>query len=305
MLWVSWNLKILVIGGTGLVGRKCIAAFSSNEFEVFSTYHDKKMSSEGCLHLDITDMDEIYDVFQNVRPDVVIHTAAFIDVDGCEREQEKAFMVNVRGTEKLARISNRFKAKLVYVSSDYVFDGKKGMYTEDDTVHPVNYYGKSKLLGEEQVKAWCSNFLICRTAVVYGVDKKNFALWLVDNLSSGNKVRIVDDQYVSCTLNTDLAGQMLTLVSKDAKGVFHTAGAERMSRYDFALRLAAVFGFDAGLITPVPMNGFDWYARRPADSSLDVTKITSYKKPLTVKEGLEKFYDEWKETIDNISSIVY
>jgi len=284
-----------VIGGTGLVGQKCIAAFSRDDFEVFSTYHVKKDSSEKSMHLDITDMDEIYDVFQKTSPDVVVYTAAFIDVDGCERDQKKAFSVNVRGTEKIARISKRFHAKLVYVSSDYVFDGKKGMYVEDDTVHPVNYYGKSKLLGEEQVKAWCSDFLICRTAVVYGVDKKNFALWLVDSLSKGKKVRIVDDQFVSCTLNSDLAEQIFALITNDASGIFHTAGRERMSRYNFALHLADVFGFDTDLISPVSMKDFDWYASRPADSSLDISKISMFNKPLSVKEGLDRFYEEWKE----------
>ena len=304
--WVCFALRVLVIGGSGLVGYKINELFSGDEFEVFSTYHQQVMAGDQWYQMDMTDLDQVSNVFEKINPDVVVLAAAFTDVDGCEKHKKLAFQVNVLGTKKVAQIAEKHHARLVYLSTDYVFNGNTGKYVEDDLVDPLNYYGKTKLLGEAQVKAWCSEYLICRTSVVYGVNKSNFALWLVDALSHGNKVRIVDDQYVSCTYNVDLADQIAALLKQQATGVFHTAGGERISRYDFALQLSDMFGFDTGLITPVSIVDVDWAAQRPVDSSLDVSKITTYKQPLSVKEALDMFYKEYqkKSTGDKLASEV-
>jgi dTDP-4-dehydrorhamnose reductase len=293
---VCFALRVLVIGGSGLVGYKINELFARDEYEVFCTYHQQVETGEQWYQMDITDKDQVSSVFQQVRPEVVVLPAAFTDVDACETDRKQAFAVNVRGTKKVAQVAEKHHARLVYLSTDYVFNGHTGNYKEDDLVDPLNYYGKTKLLGEEQVKAWCSEYLICRTSVVYGVNKANFALWLVDNLQKEKNVRIVDDQWVSCTYNKDLAEQIRALVTQNATGVFHTAGGERISRYDFSCRLAEVFGFDVGLIEPVRLQDFNWVAQRPRDSSLDVTKVSKFKKPLTVNESLTRFFNEWKET---------
>jgi len=180
----------------------------------------------------------------------------------------------------------------MYISTDYVFNGEKGYYKEDDLPDPINYYGLTKLKGEDVVKKICNNFVIARTSVIYGVNKINFVLWVIDQLKKKKQVNIVKDQYVSPTLNIDLAEQILGLIEKDARGIFHTSGGERINRYYFTMIIADVFGLDKKLINPVRMKDMKWHAKRPADSSLDVSKISEIKKPHEIKKSIELLQEE-------------
>jgi len=232
-----------------------------------------------------------------MRPDVVVHSAALTDVDRCERERELAYKMNVEGTRAVAMAAKKAGSFLVYISTDYVFDGLAGMYRDDDSPNPVSYYGYSKLLGEQ----FCRG-CIARTCVIYGSrpasGKVNFALWLINSLRSGKEVRVVTDQFITPTLNTNLAGMVLEAADRRLCGVYNLAGATRLSRYDFAIELARAFDLDRDLIRRSRMEDMKWPARRPKDSSLDTSKAMGRLacKPLAIKEAIKHLVDEMPET---------
>jgi len=284
------QMKILVTGGSGLLGQALMNMFQDEE--IYGTYYQHPSTQKNMMYLDINSGEDVTNLIQKIKPHVVIHTAALTDVDDCEVHKQKATQINVEGTRNLVSSTHQIEAKFVYVSTDYVFDGEKGWYNEEDTPSPINVYGETKLAGEKVVEQECSDFLIARTSVIYGSAEGNFATWILSQLSQGKQISIVDDQYASPTYNHDLAEQLKALIEKDVRGIFHTAGGERMNRYQFALKVADVFGFDNELIKPVDMNTLKWIARRPHDSSLDISKITPYKKPYKIHQALRELNDE-------------
>jgi len=214
-------------------------------------------------------------------------------VELCETQRELANTINYGATRTIARSAREMNAFVVYVSTDYVFDGEKGMYRETDDPSPINFYGFSKLKGEQAIRDLLSDYLIARSSVIYGSvpasGKMNFALWLLDVLGNGKSATVVTDQYVSPTLNTNLAEMILDAIDRRITGTLHLAGASRVSRYEFALCLCKEWGLRSSLLQEASMRSMKWVAKRPRDSSLDVSKaMTSLRiKPLTVSESLK------------------
>jgi len=280
-------MKIFITGGSGLLGSKVAEIALARGDEVFSGYAHNLPEFGRAAKFDLMDEKSISELVRMVEPEVIIHSAALTDVDRCEREPELAFKMNVEGTRAVAEAAEKAGSFLVYISTDYVFDGQRGMYREDDETNPVSYYGYSKLLGEQ----FCQG-CIARTCVIYGSrpasGKVNFALWLLDSLKSGKEVRVVTDQFITPTLNTNLAGMVLEAADRRLCGVYNLAGATRISRYDYALELARVFDLDTNLILPSRMEDLLWVARRPIDSSLDTSKARRelMEKPLPLNEAL-------------------
>lgn len=261
--------------------------------QVISGYaHNKPEYGTGVI-FDLLNPSGISDLVDEMRPDVIVHSAALTDVDRCEREKDLAYKMNVEGTRVLAAAAEKAGAFLVYISTDYVFDGLRGMYREDDTTNPVSYYGYSKLQGEQ----FCRG-CIARACVIYGSrpasGKVNFALWLINSLKSGKEVRVVTDQFITPTLNTNMAGMVLEAADRNLNGIFHLAGATRISRYDYALELARVFDLETDLIVPSRMADMKWDAQRPIDSSLDTSKATRMlaERPLAIQDALEALKNE-------------
>ena len=280
-------MKILLTGGSGLFGRAFVELIKDRtSHDIYATYNENIVDSEEAVFLDITDKKRVEEVIKKLQPDVVVHAAAFTNVDKCEVEKEKAYDINAKGTKNVAMASNEIGAKMIYISTDYVFDGTKGFYEEKDKTNPISYYGLTKLEGEKAVQEICDDFIIARTSVIYGAHKKNFATWVIKELRKENQIKIITDQWVSPTLNVDLAEQILALIEKDEKGIFHTAGGERINRYDFVVEMARVFDFNEKLITPATSKEMNWIAKRPMDSSLNVSKISKIKKPYMVEESL-------------------
>ena len=285
-------MKVLVTGAAGLLGGK-LANVLSREYEVVPTHRTQALHPDS-MRMDVTDRDGVFRTLCEVRPDVVVHAAAETNVDKCETDRESAWKVNAAGTRNVAEACAKIGAKLIYISTDYVFDGKKGLYTEDDEVNPINYYGLTKLKGEQFVRDLCEDYVITRTSVLYGWHsrKLNFATWVVDSLRNGRKISVVEDHHNSPTLADNLAEMILNIVKRGASGVYHTAGAEKIARYEFALKIAEALGLDRALITPVRMRDFKvWVARRPVDSSLCVNRVRRETgvSPLCLSEALEKF----------------
>ncbi|MCK4424743.1 dTDP-4-dehydrorhamnose reductase, partial [Candidatus Bathyarchaeota archaeon] len=233
-------------------------------------------------------------IFQKINPEAVVHAAALTNVDKCETQKELAWKINVEGTENIAESCKKHQSFLIHISTDYVFDGEKGMYKETDKPSPINHYGLTKLKGEEHVKNLLDDYCIARASVIYGsipaTGKINFALWLLNKLKRKEKVKIVTDQWNSPTLNTNLANMILEVLERKLTGIFHLAGATRISRHEFARLLAENFILDENFITPVSSEEIKWIAKRPKDSSLNVNKAYQAlkNKPLKIHEALEK-----------------
>jgi dTDP-4-dehydrorhamnose reductase len=229
----------------------------------------------GTERLDICDAEETERIIYGFAPDVVFHLASLTNVDYCETHKKEAEKVNVEGTANVATACKQTGARMVFVSTDYVFDGKKGNYKESDKPKPVNVYGRTKLEGEKIVSKLVGS-LILRVSSLYGYngpsDKKTFEKFVIEKLKAGGQVKAVSQ--VTCpTLIDDASRAMIALVQKNASGVFHSTGPEGISRHGFALKVARVFGLNEKLV--VQSDDFSGPAKRPGDSSLNISKLQS------------------------------
>jgi len=217
---------LILVTGSGLLGSDVIRVLRK-EHEVTGTFsaHPK----EGAVRLDVTDRGATIETVGELRPEHVVHTAALTNVDYCEDHEEEAMAVNGQGTKNVADAARMAGARVVYVSTDFVFDGSKGMYREEDPVNPISVYAYSKLMGEYHVKE-LKGHVIARTSVVYGNARQNFVTWVRDSLAKGQAIKVVTDQYNSPTLSYDCALAIAALIKNGAEGTYHTAGGERISR---------------------------------------------------------------------------
>jgi dTDP-4-dehydrorhamnose reductase len=273
-------MRILLTGGTGQVG---------SAFCELATNHE--VIAPGHSELHIEDAAACHDLVAQIRPDWIVHPAALTDVDACEREPAKAFLVNATGAENLAKAASRNGSRMVLVSTDYVFDGSKGHYRESDATRPLSHYGRSKLEGERLVQAALPDAIVARTSVVFGPHKNNFVRWVRRSLRAGSPIKAAKDQWVTPTASADVARQILALVEADERGVWHTAGAERLSRLEMAQRIAEQDGLDPSPIQAVAMADLTWVAPRPRDSSLDTTKVSRLVRPMDFKTALATLGD--------------
>ncbi|MEW5760012.1 MAG: dTDP-4-dehydrorhamnose reductase [Candidatus Thermoplasmatota archaeon] len=267
--------KILVIG-CGLLGSRLISKISSNaNYKVVGADILEPEKDIEFYKLDITNIYDANKIIEKIKPELVIHTAAFTDVDGCEVEREKAWKINVDGTKNIGKACKKEKTKLIYVSTDFVFDGKKSMYREEDDVNPLGYYGLTKLEGEKALAELDIEYAIARTSVLFGWNKRklNYVTWLIKELSEKRNVKIVNDQYNSPTFADSLALPFLKIYEKNKFEIFHTSGSERISRYEFALKIADIFNLEKNLIMPISSDMLKQRAKRPSDSSLCVEKL--------------------------------
>ena len=283
--------KVLVTGASGLLGSKLVKT-AREVFEVIPTHGSTPLFKDS-IKMDITDFAQVSKIFNRVHPDYVMHTAAMTNVDKCETDKENAWKINVKGTENIATICGKSNIKPVYVSTDYVFNGEKGFYSEEDSAAPINYYGMTKLEGENKVRQNCDDYLITRTSVLYGWNKQksNFATWIINSLRNNTSIKVADDHFNSPTLADNLAEILVEMLRKNLKGTYHTAGDERISRYEFACAIAKAFSLNEKLITPTKMDKLTmWIAKRPRDSSLCVDKAKKELKTkiLNVKESLTR-----------------
>ncbi len=282
-------MKILLTGGTGLLGSEILRP-GSGKFEIFAPSHGTVRNAESA-QIDLLEPTSLDGAFNRFRPDVVIHTAAETNVDRCETEPDRAHRVNVASTEALARLCARANSKMVLVSTDYVFDGSRGLYSETDQPRPVNNYGVTKLQAERKVAELQPMHLIVRPSVIFGWGgrKENFFRWVLNRLDRGEFIEVPSDHFNSPTLAENLAANILQAVKDDLRGTLHLSGSERISRFDFAIRIARCFGMDSDLIKPLDMSQIkSWVAKRPRDSSLSVRKAEAIGlKSVGVTDALE------------------
>lgn len=262
--------RYLVIGGAGLVGSHVLRALRGRE--VLATYNRSTLSHG--VRLDITDPAAVERQLDTTRPDVVILAAAEPHVERCETELEATRLLNVEGPRSVAAAAARIGATVVVFSSEYVFDGTRGAYSEDDPAAPLNEYGKQKVELEE-IARLASEYLICRTSGVFGGEpnRKNFVLQLVDALGAGRPFTVPSDQVITPTDAVSLACAVVELVERGYRGTFHVVGPERLTRPAFARRVATAFGLDPAGLRSVPTADLDLKARRPLRAGLRDDKL--------------------------------
>ena len=272
--------RILITGSNGLLGQKMVELLSNSPSYTLlltskqdaSVFHDASLTYRT---LDTSHKQDVQKAFEEFEPEIIIHTAAMTNVDQCELEREAAWHTNVTSVENVVHASKLVGARIIHLSTDYVFDGKNGPYDEQARPNPLSYYGRTKLASENVITSSGLRATILRTMVLYGMAhgvKMNFALWLLKNLSEEKPVRVVNDQIGNPTLVDDLAYAILKVVELDRTGIHHVAGPDLISRYDFALALAKTFGFNKKLITPITTASLNQPAPRPLKSGFITLK---------------------------------
>jgi dTDP-4-dehydrorhamnose reductase len=242
--------------------------------------------------LDITDSLQTEKVVDELKPDVVINTAAMTQVDQCENDREQCWKANVTGVENLVAACSKNNVHLVHVSTDFIFDGTTGPLTETAIPKPVNYYGESKLAGEQAVQQSKSGWAILRTVLVYGVtpdmSRSNIVLWVKKSLEDGKTINVVNDQWRTPTLAEDLAMGCLLAAKKRASGIYHISGEEMMTPFDIAISTADFFKLDKALIHPTDSTKFKQPAARPLKTGFIITKAKKELgyQPHSFQEGL-------------------
>ncbi len=294
-------MRIAVTGANGLVGGEAVARLAPS--------HDVLALGRGACRLgtgrfrwadvDLGDGAVVRRALRDFGAERVLHAGAMTDVDGCEREPELAWRVNAGGSEAVALACRALGARLVAVSTDYVFDGERGPYREEDLPNARGVYARTKRVGEEAALVLVPDCAVARVAVVYSGRpgaKPTFATQIVEKLSRGEPVKAFSDQLVSPTLAANAAEMLCELLLEhDYRGVLHTCGATVLDRVDFARRVAARFGL-AGEIVPVRTADVKLPAPRPLRGGLVVSRAAALlrTKPLDVDAQLERFHAEWR-----------
>ncbi|MBK6772897.1 MAG: dTDP-4-dehydrorhamnose reductase [Ignavibacteria bacterium] len=288
-------MKILITGSNGLLGQAITSIFTrESDYELIQTsFEDHSYLSFGHIYetLDITLKEDVKRLTDFYAPDVIINCAAFTNVDKCETERELSWRINVDGVKNIIIAARRNNSRLIHFSTDYIFDGKNGPYTEESIPNPVSFYGREKLASENACITSDISFAIVRTLVLYGIGndvKPNFALWLIEKLRNNEPVPIVTDQISNVTMIDDLAYGALKITEKNLKGIYNIAGSDILSRFDFAMKVCEVFGYNKELVRPIITASLNQAAPRPLRSGLTTYKMESELgfKPMDSLEGL-------------------
>jgi dTDP-4-dehydrorhamnose reductase len=307
-------MKLLIIGASGVLGSRLYNDAIKKKWNAMGTYCSHECS--GLSYLDVSDKNSLEKTFNSFKPESVVMAGGITNVDLCTLKPKLAEEVNIKGTLNLVKKIKEYNSKLVYVSTDYIFDGKNGPYKEDDKPNPINTYGRTKLEAENIVRVNLKDYLIVRTCQLYGVAElnsspflrerqgegyvsgvaerssapsANFAVKIIHNMRTGKKIYVADDLYSTPTYSGSLSDIIIKLIEKRTCGVYHGAGIEFLNRYDYVSKIADVFGLDKGLIQKVKLKDLKLKAERPKKGGLRVDKAVREKiaKPYDCGTGLE------------------
>ena len=272
----------MITGAEGQLG-KALQIGLTDKFNILSTTRQPTQlakNQRNVQKLDITDKENISNVLESFKPAIIINCAAYTNVDGSEINKDLAHQVNVEGLRNLIQLSD-INTYLIQISSDYVFDGDNGPYSEDEHTFPVNYYGKTKLEAENILRGTRRKWAIFRPNVLYSSDlfsKGNFFAWIYKSLLKNNSISVVSDQISNPTFNQQFVKAIFQCIIMDFEGILHIGSDDYMSRYEFAMEIAMVFGLDSALITKIDTDSLtrkvkSYIAKRPLHSGLVVSKI--------------------------------
>lgn len=281
-------MRLLITGASGFLGARLIESLAAAH-EVAGTGHAK--AGGVLLPLDVTSEASIDGLLDERRPEAVLNCAALADPDACEREPDRARAVNAAGAGRLARGCARRGIRLVHVSTDLVFDGARGGYSEEDAPAPLSVYGRAKLEGEREVLVADPSAAVVRVSLVYGrarAGRPSFLDWLLAELTAGRRPRLFTDQWRTPTAMAQLPGVLERVAALPLSGVFHWGGGERVSRFQFGQAACRAFGFPEDRLEPAKLADFGYAAARPADCSLLSERLARAlgMKPWGLEEGL-------------------
>ncbi|WP_423149704.1 SDR family oxidoreductase [Rubrolithibacter danxiaensis] len=290
--------RVLITGSNGLLGQKLVdLILETGRAEIIATSKgiNRHPIKTGYVYdeLDITDIDQLRTVVSGHHPDVIINTAAMTNVDACEKNKELCWQLNVDAVKYLAEVCEEKNIHLIHLSTDFIFDGEKGPYSEEDEPNPLSYYGKSKLEAENILKASACKWTILRTIIVYGIVKdmsrSNIILWAKSALEKGAPINVVNDQWRMPTLAEDLAECCMLAAEKGIGGVFNASGKDMMSILEIVQAVADFWGLDKSLINPISAESLNQDAKRPVKTGfiLDKARKELGYQPHSFKEGLE------------------
>mgnify|MGYP005749168109 CR=1 FL=1 len=291
--------RVLITGSNGLLGQKLAELILPNaDVELLATSRGENKLADvfptlPFRSMDVTDPEQVEQVVSEFRPTHIIHTAAMTNVDQCESDREGAIKLNRDAVQYLVNTCEKYNVHLVHVSTDFIFDGENGPYTEDAEPNPVNFYGETKLMAEEVVKQAKCKWAILRTVLVFGVahdyGRTNIVLWVRDSLQSGKVIKVVNDQFRTPTLAEDLAMGCWLAVEHDAEGIYNISGNEMLTPYQMALQVADYFSLDKTLIDKADASTFTQPAKRPPRTGFDISKAQKELgyQPHTFMQGIQ------------------
>lgn len=261
---VQNSKRIFITGIKGQLGTT-LDKYLSSYFNVLNNQGDLK-------NIDISDKSELKYIFKELSPDYIINCAALTNVDFCEQNKSNSYEVNVNGIKNIISCTTN-DTKIIHISTDYVFSGNRNIYNESDIPNPLSYYGKNKLESENILRSSNRNYLIIRPSVIFGNTGNNFYVWVRDSLKNNKDISVVTDQISNPTWSWSLSEAIYKCILSNISGLFHYGGEEIISRYDFAVKIAKVHGFNTDRIIPIKTSDLNQQAKRPLYSALDNSKI--------------------------------
>lgn len=291
-------MNVLITGANGFLGHYLTRLLLDLEYDVIATGKGEcRLPFEGekgftYQPLDFTNPFEVHDVFERYDPWCVVHAGAMSKPDECEADQWKAYLVNVESTVSLLLNAEEYRCFFIFISTDFVFPGETGMYSEDDPREPVNFYGQTKMDAEDAVMEYPFDWAIVRTVLVYGEPLKgrtNILKIVEDKLRKGEKYRVVNDQVRTPTYVGDLARAIALIMIQRATGVYHISGSDVLTPYEMACAAAEYLGLDKKLLEPVTVSDFRELARRPLKTGFNISRAKKELgfEPVSFREGLE------------------
>lgn len=268
LIYKGGRMKILVTGSTGLLGSDVLRVLKTSDYDVLGVSR---------TDMDLTSKDQVEEVILGFRPHIIIHTAAYTNVEAAENNVKICMDTNVYGTMHIAYYAKLINATLIYISTDYVFDGLKDTpYCEDDSPNPLNIYGVSKLKGERVVKQLLDNYFIIRTSWLFGVNGDNFVKKMVATAKEKSEIKVVSDQVGSPTYTYDLAQFILNLIPSNDYGIYHVVNDGYLSWYGLSILIFNLLDKDI-LVSPIPTNKYNSIVKRPLNSRLSTDKLVKHK----------------------------
>ncbi len=287
--------RIMITGASGLVGSHLLYLCSPDDAIGAYHHHRPDDAKYEYVRLDLEDAEASERLLRELRPEICIHAAARSNLDWCEKRPETAWRINAEAPVALARAARDIGCRYLFVSTDMVFDGKKGNYGEDDPPHPINLYGRAKRAAEEGILQVYPDAVIARIALVYGMPVapgrgQSFLNWLLGELRAGRPVSLFVDQYRTPVEVRECARALLDLALSDAAGVVHVAGAERIDRYTFGEYVAETFGLDRNLLKKASVRDIRSAAPRPVDVSMTISRLEHIlgRRMITCRDGLRR-----------------
>lgn len=293
--------KVLITGSNGMLGKDIVdEMFNKNEFDIYGISRSQQINSKIKEYIcDLIDFKKVKEILDEIDPDIIIHCAANVNVDSCEKNKKAAYQINSEATRVLAAYEPS-KVKFIYISTDSIFNGDKGNYSENDRPDPLNYYGFTKLEGERLVLQENLNSIIIRTNI-YGFHKptleKSLVEWALKEFEESSAISGFYDVFFNPVYTKQLAKEIYNLIHLDFRGTINIGCKERISKYEFLVKLAEVFNIEKMLVNKSSIENTSFEAKRPKNTTLNMRKLNNtINRELKIEAGLKELFNDYNET---------